>query len=66
MMNRRTFSTTAIAVAAASLVSTRAMAASSTLPKAPNVVLVHGLFVDGSCWSEVIARLQLIFQAAGY
>ena len=23
-----------------------------------NVVLVHGLFADGSCWSEVIARLQ--------
>lgn len=28
------------------------------LPKARNVVLVHGLFADGSCWSEVIARLQ--------
>jgi len=27
-------------------------------PKARNVVLVHGLFADGSCWSEVIARLQ--------
>jgi pimeloyl-ACP methyl ester carboxylesterase len=25
---------------------------------ARNVVLVHGLFADGSCWSEVIARLQ--------
>ena len=23
-----------------------------------NVVLVHGLFADGSCWSDVIARLQ--------
>lgn len=23
-----------------------------------NVVLAHGLFADGSCWSEVIARLQ--------
>lgn len=22
------------------------------------MVLVHGLFADGSCWSEVIARLQ--------
>jgi len=21
-------------------------------------VLVHGLFADGSCWTEVIARLQ--------
>src|SRR3984885_11925835 len=28
------------------------------VPKASNVVLVHGLFADGSCWSEVIARLQ--------
>jgi pimeloyl-ACP methyl ester carboxylesterase len=27
-------------------------------PRAQNIVLVHGLFVDGSCWSEVIARLQ--------
>ena len=25
---------------------------------ARNVVLVHGLFADGSCWSEVITRLQ--------
>jgi pimeloyl-ACP methyl ester carboxylesterase len=25
---------------------------------ARNVVLVHGLFADGSCWSEVIAGLQ--------
>ena len=27
-------------------------------PKIRNVVLVHGLFADGSCWSEVIPRLQ--------
>jgi pimeloyl-ACP methyl ester carboxylesterase len=27
-------------------------------PTARNVVLVHGLFADGSCWSDVIARLQ--------
>jgi pimeloyl-ACP methyl ester carboxylesterase len=26
--------------------------------KARNVVLAHGLFADGSCWSEVIPRLQ--------
>jgi hypothetical protein len=30
--------------------------------KARNVVLVHGLFADGSCRTEVIARLQ----AAGF
>ena len=29
-----------------------------TGPAARNVVLVHGLFADGSCWSDVIARLQ--------
>jgi pimeloyl-ACP methyl ester carboxylesterase len=33
-------------------------AAAQTAPKARNIVLVHGLFADGSCWSEVIARLQ--------
>src|ERR1700751_981425 len=58
MMNRRTFSTALLAGAAASLVSNRGMAANATPPKARNVVLVHGLFADGSCWTEVIARLQ--------
>ena len=33
-------------------------AIAQSAPKARNVVLVHGLFADGSCWSEVIARLQ--------
>jgi hypothetical protein len=37
---------------------TRGIAADATPPKARNVVLVHGLFADGSCWTEVIARLQ--------
>jgi pimeloyl-ACP methyl ester carboxylesterase len=27
-------------------------------PVARNIVLVHGLFADGSSWSEVVARLQ--------
>jgi pimeloyl-ACP methyl ester carboxylesterase len=27
-------------------------------PSQKNIVLVHGLFAGGSCWSEVIARLQ--------
>jgi len=54
MMNRRAFATTLAAGAAASLFS----AASAAPTKARNVVLVHGLFADGSCWSEVIARLQ--------
>jgi pimeloyl-ACP methyl ester carboxylesterase len=58
MMNRRTFSNALLAGAAASLISTRGMAANATPLKARNVVLVHGLFADGACWSEVIARLQ--------
>jgi pimeloyl-ACP methyl ester carboxylesterase len=59
MMNRRTFSTALVAGAAASLISTKTTTAASTAPvKARNVVLVHGLFADGSCWTEVIARLQ--------
>src|ERR1700681_730394 len=55
-IDRRTFSAALLAGAAASLTSIRGMAATPT--KARNVVLVHGLFADGSCWSEVIARLQ--------
>ncbi|MBR0897235.1 alpha/beta hydrolase [Bradyrhizobium tropiciagri] len=58
MMNRRTFSTALLAGAAASLVSSRGFAATTPPVKARNVVLVHGLFADGSCWSEVIPRLQ--------
>ena len=27
--------------------------------KAGNIVMVHGLFADGSCWTEVIPRLQV-------
>jgi len=56
MMNRRTFSTAVVASAAAA--TTRGTAANPTPPKARNVVFVHGLFADGSSWSEVIARLQ--------
>jgi pimeloyl-ACP methyl ester carboxylesterase len=58
MMNRRTFSSALLAGAAASLISNRLLAATSVPVKARNIVLVHGLFADGSCWSEVIARLQ--------
>jgi pimeloyl-ACP methyl ester carboxylesterase len=56
-MDRRTFLGTVAAASAASSTFTRASAA-QPVPKARNVVLVHGLFADGSCWSEVIARLQ--------
>jgi pimeloyl-ACP methyl ester carboxylesterase len=56
-MNRRTFANMVAAGAASTLLQGNAAAAQPP-PKARNVVLVHGLFADGSCWSEVIARLQ--------
>ncbi|APO73851.1 alpha/beta hydrolase family protein [Rhizobium etli 8C-3] len=62
MMTRRAFSTAMVAGAASSLLSNRSIAAPAGAAKARNVVLAHGLFADGSCWSEVIARLQ----AAGF
>ena len=56
MMDRRTFTRRLAAGTAASLLPRLALA--QTAIGARNVVLVHGLFADGSCWSEVIARLQ--------
>src|SRR5947209_17101880 len=56
-MHRRTF-VRMIAAGAASTLIPRANAAAELAPIAQNVVLVHGLFADGSSWSEVIARLQ--------
>jgi pimeloyl-ACP methyl ester carboxylesterase len=56
MMSRRTFSAATATAALTALVPRAALA--RTLPKARNVVLVHGLFADGSSWSEVIPRLQ--------
>src|SRR6202451_3728276 len=58
MMNRRGFSTALVAGAATSLISVPVPAAISAPVPARNVVLVHGLFADGSSWSEVIPRLQ--------
>jgi pimeloyl-ACP methyl ester carboxylesterase len=55
-MDRRTFVGLTAATAASSLLSRIAFA--QTTSKAKNVVLVHGLFADGSSWSEVIPRLQ--------
>ena len=57
-MNRRDFSFAVAASAAASLISTPGSRAADAPANARNVVLVHGLFADGSSWSEVIARLQ--------
>lgn len=56
MLNRRAFGSVLAAGAAAALMQGFAHAQES--PGARNVVLVHGLFADGSCWSQVIAGLQ--------
>src|SRR3954469_17990791 len=56
-MNRRTF-VSMMAAGAASTLIRGANAVAEPAPIARNVVLVHGLFADGSSWSEVIARLQ--------
>src|SRR5580692_9447523 len=58
VISRRTFSAALVAGAAASMTSVRGIGAVATGAKARNVVFVHGLFADGSSWSEVIARLQ--------
>src|ERR1700722_6994536 len=55
-MDRRTFVSATVAAAASSLLAPVVHA--QPAPKARNVVLVHGLFADGSSWSEVIPRLQ--------
>jgi pimeloyl-ACP methyl ester carboxylesterase len=55
-MNRRSF--VGIVAGGAAIPLLHGIAAAQPAPKARNVVLVHGLFADGSCWSEVIARLQ--------
>jgi hypothetical protein len=56
MMNRRRL-IEAVAAAAA-LPFLNRVASAQTSPKTKNVVFVHGLFADGSCWSKVIGRLQ--------
>jgi pimeloyl-ACP methyl ester carboxylesterase len=58
MISRRAL-TSALAVGAAGALAPRLTRAAS-VPAARNIVLVHGLFADGSCWSEVIARLLAV------
>jgi pimeloyl-ACP methyl ester carboxylesterase len=57
-MDRRTF----VSMVGAGVVSPllQRSAFSQSAPVARNVVVVHGLFADGSCWSEVIPRLQAV------
>jgi len=57
-ITRRDFSAALVAGAAAALTAPRSIGMGTATTAARNVVLVHGLFADGSSWSEVIARLQ--------
>jgi pimeloyl-ACP methyl ester carboxylesterase len=58
MISRRDFSLAMVAGAATTLVPAAGTAEIRKTVKARNVVLVHGLFADGSSWADVIARLQ--------
>ncbi|MBV9250182.1 MAG: alpha/beta hydrolase, partial [Acetobacteraceae bacterium] len=55
-MNRRALIVTVLASPA--FLPLRSAIATPVPPKTRSVVFVHGLFADGSCWSEVIQRLQ--------
>lgn len=58
-MDRRAFVMGLAGATGAALMIRRGRAADPPASiRAKNVVLAHGLFADGSCWSEVIARLQ--------
>jgi pimeloyl-ACP methyl ester carboxylesterase len=56
-MKRRAFVTLVTAGAASTFIQ-GTVAVARPVPMARTIVLVHGLFADGSSWSEVIARLQ--------
>jgi pimeloyl-ACP methyl ester carboxylesterase len=56
MVTRRTFNALLAAAAAAAV--TPAISTAQKVPMAKNVVLVHGLYADGSSWLEVIPHLQ--------
>jgi pimeloyl-ACP methyl ester carboxylesterase len=56
MMNRRTLIGAAAAMAAFPVL--KQVASAQTSLKTKNVVFIHGLFADGSCWSKIIPRLQ--------
>jgi pimeloyl-ACP methyl ester carboxylesterase len=60
MMDRRIFLGLLAAVGAAAPRRRGQALAADPVPAARNVVLVHGLFADGSCWNEVIPRLQAV------
>jgi pimeloyl-ACP methyl ester carboxylesterase len=57
-IGRRTLISSLLGTVAATLLPAPIGAAAPALPQARNVVLVHGLFADGSSWSQVIPLLQ--------
>src|SRR5580658_2891458 len=56
MVSRRTFNTLLAAGVVTAM--TPESIKAQDMPKAKNVVLVHGLYADGSSWLDVIAHLQ--------
>src|ERR1700683_1190481 len=56
MVSRRTFNT--LLAAGVMTAMTPEISKAQDMPKAKNVVLVHGLYADGSSWLDVIAHLQ--------
>ena len=60
MIDRRTFSTALIAGVATWLLGRSSKAQAQPAVSARHVVLVHGAYADGSCWSDVIGRLQRV------
>jgi pimeloyl-ACP methyl ester carboxylesterase len=56
LITRRVFTAALASSAAFGVLPKRVLA--KDIVKAKNVVLVHGLFADGSCWVDVIGRLQ--------
>jgi pimeloyl-ACP methyl ester carboxylesterase len=59
IVDRRTFSS-ALMMGTAAILALPVAAAQAGIEPAKNVVLVHGLFADGSSWSEVIPKLQAL------
>ncbi|RKK02553.1 alpha/beta fold hydrolase [Pseudoroseomonas wenyumeiae] len=57
-VHRRSLTSSVLAAVVAAMLPDPLQAATSPVPRARNVVLVHGLFADGSSWSEVIPLLQ--------
>ena len=58
MKTQRKLAVIAISMLSATLCAAEAAAQAAKPAVARNVVLVHGAWADGSCWAEVIARLQ--------